>query len=185
MGTTAEKLNYLKETKTEIKNALETPSNIFRDYPSLIKKYIDNQPTSIVTDGICKNALNVPAKEIDVDGNSEQKRYEGYQLINTDVKWLNSGATKSKINTGVRITVDVANVYRSSIYCMGGSELLGKTITLKTNMFFSGNNNGQIIAFFGSQNNNAISRVENSAISKSEKKLRLLYQVNSQVEQIE
>lgn len=44
MGTTAEKLSYLNETKTKIKNALETPYNVFRDYPAMIKKYIDNQP---------------------------------------------------------------------------------------------------------------------------------------------
>ena len=72
MGTTAEKLNYLKETKTEIKNALETPSNIFRDYPSLIKKYIDNQPTSKVSNGVCTNALDVPLVSLGVDGQSYQ-----------------------------------------------------------------------------------------------------------------
>lgn len=84
MGTTAEKLNYLKETKTEIKNALETPSNIFRDYPNLIKKYIDNQPTKFASDGICSNAVDLPAKLIEVDGNSEQKIYEGYNLFNNN-----------------------------------------------------------------------------------------------------
>lgn len=72
MGTTAEKLNYLKETKTEIKNALETPSNIFRDYPSLIKKYIDNQLTSKVSNGVCTNALDVPIVRVGIDGNSYQ-----------------------------------------------------------------------------------------------------------------
>lgn len=72
MGTTAEKLNYLKETKSEIKNALETPSNIFRDYPSLIKKYIDNQPTSKVSNGVCTNALDVPIVRVGIDGNSYQ-----------------------------------------------------------------------------------------------------------------
>ena len=84
MGTTAEKLNYLKETKTEIKNALETPSNIFRDYPNLIKKYIDNQPTKVVSDGVCGNALDLPAKLIEVDGNNEQKTYSGKNLAYTD-----------------------------------------------------------------------------------------------------
>lgn len=42
MGTTAEKLKYLNETKAEIKKALETPYNVMRDYPELVKKYIDN-----------------------------------------------------------------------------------------------------------------------------------------------
>ena len=38
MGTTAEKLAYLKETKSQIKQALETPSNVMRDYANWIKK---------------------------------------------------------------------------------------------------------------------------------------------------
>ena len=82
MGTTAEKLNYLKETKTKIKNALETPSSIFRDYSSLIKKYIDNQPVKIVSDGICNNAADLPTKTINVAGNSKQNATNGYQLFN-------------------------------------------------------------------------------------------------------
>lgn len=81
MGTTAEKLSYLNETKTQIKNALETPSNTFRDYPTLIKKYINNQPTKIVTDGICNNAVELPIVSLGADGNSEQEATAGYQLF--------------------------------------------------------------------------------------------------------
>ena len=72
MGTTAEKLAYLKETKNQLKQALETPYNIMRDYPALIKKYIDNQPTNTVSDGNCTNALDVPLVRLGVDGNSYQ-----------------------------------------------------------------------------------------------------------------
>ena len=72
MGTTAEKLAYLKETKNKIKQALETPSNVMRDYTNWIKKYVDNQPTQVVTDGICTNALDVPLVILRVDGNSYQ-----------------------------------------------------------------------------------------------------------------
>lgn len=72
MGTTAEKLAYLMESKEQIKNALETPYNVMRDYATLIKKYIDNQPTKTVTDGICENAVALPVKEIGVDGSYEQ-----------------------------------------------------------------------------------------------------------------
>lgn len=82
MGTTAEKLKYLNETKAEIKNALETPYNVMRDYPELIKKYIDNQPTKVVTDGICGNAVDVPVKAIETNGNIRQETTEGYNLLN-------------------------------------------------------------------------------------------------------
>lgn len=81
MGTTAEKLSYLNETKTKIKNALETPSNTFRDYPTMIKKYIDNQPTKTATDGICNNAVELPIVSLGADGNSEQEATAGYQLF--------------------------------------------------------------------------------------------------------
>lgn len=72
MGTTAEKLAYLKESKEQIKNALETPSNVMRDYANWIKKYVDNQPTSKVSNGVCKNALDVPIVRVGIDGNSYQ-----------------------------------------------------------------------------------------------------------------
>ena len=83
MGTTAEKLKYLNETKAEIKNALETPYNVMRDYPGLIKKYIDNQPTKVVTDGICENAVDVPVKAIEINGNIRQETTEGKNLVNS------------------------------------------------------------------------------------------------------
>lgn len=87
MGTTAEKLKYLNETKAEIKNALETPYNVMRDYPELIKKYIDNQPTKVVTDGICGNAVDVPVKAIEINGNIRQETTEGYNLLNVPAEY--------------------------------------------------------------------------------------------------
>lgn len=102
MGTTAEKLAYLKESKEQIKNALETPSNVMRDYANWIKKYVDNQPTSIVSDGVCTNALDVPLVSMGVDGNSEQNRYEGYnKLAPSDAKSTTiSGITFSSDGKG-------------------------------------------------------------------------------------
>lgn len=87
MGTTAEKLKYLNETKAEIKNALETPYNVMRDYPELIKKYIDNQPTKVVTDGICGNAVDVPVKAIEINGNIRQETTEGYNSLNVPAEY--------------------------------------------------------------------------------------------------
>ena len=84
MGTMAEKLAYLKESKEQIKNALETPSNVMRDYANWIKKYVDNQPTSKVSDGVCTNALDVPLVSLGVDGQSEQKSYSGKNLLPVD-----------------------------------------------------------------------------------------------------
>ena len=136
MGTTAEKLNYLKETKTEIKNALETPSNIFRDYPSLIKKYIDNQPTKVVSDGVCGNAVDLPIKAINIEGNSEQETTDGRQLFDNTLKGYGRYGTIAKtIHTGVRLSVDtdVTNSdYIWGIYAiMNLSDYVGKTVRMK------------------------------------------------------
>lgn len=105
MGTTAEKLKYLNETKAEIKNALETPYNVMRDYPELIKKYIDNQPTKVVTDGICGNAVDVPVKAIEINGNIRQETTEGYNILQNivhknDENYTTNGITFTKNNDG-------------------------------------------------------------------------------------
>lgn len=106
MGTTADKLKYLNDTKTKIKNALETTSTVMRDYPDMIKKYIDNQPTRIVSDGICSNAVDLPAKAIRIDGNSKQETRDGNnffdasKISNTTISVLDKGKTiKMPIDT--------------------------------------------------------------------------------------
>ena len=86
MGTTAEKLSYLNETKTKIKNALETPYNVFRDYPAMIKKYIDNQPTKIATNGICDNAVELPIVSLKSKGNNYQETTQGKNLFDNTLK---------------------------------------------------------------------------------------------------
>lgn len=77
MGTTAQKLEYLNTTKQQIKSVLNTPSNVFRDYVGMIQKYINNNPTSTVTNGILSNALDVPVKNYKVFGNSTQNTTTG------------------------------------------------------------------------------------------------------------
>lgn len=108
MGTTAEKLSYLNETKTKIKNALETPYNVFRDYPAMIKKYIDNQPTKIVTNGICNNAVELPIVSLKSDGNSEQKTTEGYNFLNVSSSFT---VTSSQNNRIVPISLKANTTY--------------------------------------------------------------------------
>lgn len=101
MGTIAEKLKYLNETKAEIKNALETPYNVMRDYPELIKKYIDNQPTKVVTDGICGNAVDVPVKAIEINGNIRQETTEGKNKFN--LNYIEQSTSKVVTDTGVNL----------------------------------------------------------------------------------
>lgn len=136
MGTTAEKLNYLKETKTEIKNALETPSSIFRDYSSLIKKYIDNQPTKTVNDGVCGNAVDLPIKAINIEGNSEQETTDGRQLFDNTLKgYEHFGEIAKTIPTGVRLSVGldvtVSDIIFGVYATINLSKYVGKTVRMK------------------------------------------------------
>ena len=126
MGATADKLNKLNQTKTAIKEALETPYNVFADYPALIKKYVNNQPTSKVSDGVCKNSLNVPLVSLGVDGNCEQNSYEGYNKFNYEDFVENvsstvvSGEAKSfKLSTNGG-TYDFKDLKENTSYCVSG-----------------------------------------------------------------
>lgn len=158
MGTTAEKLKYLNETKAEIKNALETPYNVMRDYPELIKKYIDNQPTKVVTDGICGNAVDVPVKTIETNGNIRQETTEGYQLLNLQ-SGMQNGITYyvddegyfyiSGTCTSDRITLNLNEMVLNGTYTFTSKSISGGGINcvLKDNtseyknIFWANNNN--------------------------------------------
>ena len=138
MGTTAEKLKYLNETKAEIKNALETPYNVMRDYPELIKKYIDNQPTKVVTDGMCGNAVDVPVKAIETNGNIKQETTEGYNLFDKSTANIGKAidasgnlATNSRIVTSDFIEVEAnTNYFCSNVV---GSNLARSTASYDEN----------------------------------------------------
>lgn len=158
MGTTAEKLKYLNETKAEIKNALETPYNVMRDYPELIKKYIDNQPAKVVTDGICGNAVDVPVKAIETNGNIRQETTEGYQLLNLQ-PGMQNGITYyvddegyfyiSGTCTSDRITLNLNEMVLNGTYTFTSKSISGGGINcaLKDNtseyktIFWANNNN--------------------------------------------
>lgn len=161
MGTTAEKLSYLNETKTKIKNALETPYNVFRDYPAMIKKYIDNQPTKIVTNGICDNAVELPIVSLKSDGNSEQKTTKGKQLFNKDNPDFSATGSNAKyvsIKNGFKIVCnkDETTYSGSTFKIRLGSinDFIG-TLRIKTIAIVSGNGTFRpgLALFYGNANN--------------------------------
>lgn len=136
MGTTAEKLSYLNETKTQIKNALETPYNVFRDYPAMIKKYIDNQPTKIVTNGICNNAVELPIVSLKSDGNNYQETTQGKNLFDNTLKdYAYYGNLAKTISTGVRLSVSspitTSDIIFTVYSIMDLSNFVGKTVRMK------------------------------------------------------
>lgn len=136
MGTTAEKLSYLNETKTKIKNALETPYNVFRDYPAMIKKYIDNQPTKIVTNGICDNAVELPIVSLKSKGNNYQETTQGKNLFDNTLKdYAYYGNLAKTISTGVRLSVSspitTSDIIFTVYSIMDLSNFVGKTVRMK------------------------------------------------------
>lgn len=174
MGTTAEKLKYLNETKAEIKNALETPYNVMRDYPELIKKYIDNQPTKVVTDGMCGNAVDVPVKAIEINGNIRQETTEGRQLFDNTLKgYGHYGAIAKTIPTGVRLSVNAdttASDYTFGLYAtINLSNFVGKTVRMKA--MFKSNSNLKGTYSIGLCSSNGISRVPKGSTGVSEKEI--------------
>lgn len=136
MGTTAEKLSYLNETKTQIKNALETPYNVFRDYPAMIKKYIDNQPTKIATNGICNNAVELPIVSLKSKGNNYQETTQGKNLFDNTLKdYAYYGNLAKTISTGVRLSASSPITTSDTIFTvysiMDLSNFVGKTVRMK------------------------------------------------------
>lgn len=136
MGTTAEKLSYLNETKTQIKNALETPYNVFRDYPAMIKKYIDNQPTKIATNGICNNAVELPIVSLKSKGNNYQETTQGKNLFDNTLKdYAYYGNLAKTISTGVRLSVSspitTSDIIFTVYSIMDLSNFVGKTVRMK------------------------------------------------------
>lgn len=136
MGTTTEKLSYLNETKTQIKNALETPYNVFRDYPAMIKKYIDNQPTKIATNGICNNAVELPIVSLKSKGNNYQETTQGKNLFDNTLKdYAYYGNLAKTISTGVRLSVSSPTTTSDTIFTvysiMDLSNFVGKTVRMK------------------------------------------------------
>lgn len=136
MGTTAEKLSYLNETKTKIKNALETPYNVFRDYPAMIKKYIDNQPTKIATNGICNNAVELPIVSLKSKGNNYQETTQGKNLFDNTLKdYAYYGNLAKTISTGVRLSASSPTTTSDTIFTvysiMDLSNFVGKTVRMK------------------------------------------------------
>lgn len=114
MGTTADKLSYLKETKTQIKEALETDDLIFRNYPDYIKKLVDerdkfkaNQQTSTFEGQNIEltDSANTPIEDVQLLGVLKQEDTLGeiYGLGNNtagtnivETKVQNSDKTQSQ-----------------------------------------------------------------------------------------
>lgn len=97
--------------------------------------------------------------------NSIQIKDVGKNIFNKNKTERQNGASKTVLETGVRATVKTAGQYRYFIIKLGGSELLGKTITWSRTITPSGENKGQISLYFGNENSIAVKNIGGSTAS--------------------
>lgn len=136
---TAGYLNYL---------SVYTPS-----YKDTLEEYFDIQleKGSLATNYVPYN--NVQIKNV------------GHNIFNKNETERQNGASKTILDTGVRAIVKTAGQYRYFGIKLGGSELLGKTITWSRTMTPSGENKGQISLYFGNENSMTVKNIGGFASS--------------------
>lgn len=97
--------------------------------------------------------------DVTLKGNSYQYTTSGKNLFNKEVDMSTGGASKTTLPTGIRVTQTTAGTFKNVYFLFGQSELLGKTITLHSNITASASNNGGILVWFGSSSNPFASRI--------------------------
>ena len=87
----------------------------------------------------------------------------GYtNLFNKGITMIQSGAFKTEINNGARLTATVAGNWTYAYVQLGGSELLGKTITISSTFVTNASNQGCIALFFANSSNVAHTSIDSS-----------------------
>ena len=140
---------YTSDQK-EVLNSITTQSgtNIFDAQTNMELKYNYN--------------YEIPSPEVESPIKSEG---ESWNIFNKDALAKTSGANKTVLDTGVRVTQTIAGQYRYIGIEIGKDELLGKTLNILTNIRPSASNIGYLCLFFG--NNTSITKtyISNSALT--------------------
>lgn len=132
-------------SETTINNSLNSQTNE-------INNSITNSENNI------KNTIKDTEDNI-IDSNKETQNVikdqfntcrDSYNIFNKNAVPIANGATKTILDTGVRSTITTAGTYRFFSINLGGSDLLGKTITIKSKMTPTAENKGAIVLYFGS-----------------------------------
>lgn len=113
------------------------------------------------------NDKEMGLESIVLEGRCTQKTRSGKNLFDKNATGTLIGVNKSVLNTGVRITLTSSSNYRYISINVGGSELLGKTLTFGGIISPSSQNSGSITLYFGSSSNTAISFIANQSSSGS------------------
>ena len=125
---------------------------------------IDGKSTQATSTNPVSPSPDYPS-EIECVKDTIQVKDIGKNIFDKNKIARTNGASKTTLDTGIRATITSAGQYKFIGIKLGGSELLGKTITYSRTITPSGENRGQIILFFGNENSMAIQQIGGSTAS--------------------
>ena len=120
-----------------------------------------------------EDSAEEPFVDIKIKGETIQKTRSGRNIFNKNAKAVNNGASKSVLDTGVRISQSSAGNFRYSSIKLGSSELLGKILRISVNMTKSADNTPFIAIYFGNSGSTAISMIGGLTTSSTNKKMTI------------
>ena len=97
---------------------------------------------------------------LNIYGNTYQKRRSGKNLFNKNVYFNLNGASVSVLDTGIKVTQTTSGTYRYVYAVLDEGSLLGKTITLSATIQASANNKPRIRLYFGRTGNPAVELIK-------------------------
>lgn len=119
---------------------------------------IVNYFIQVLSGAVCDNITIKPQLEEGskatsyVPYNSLEIKTQNKNIFNKNAEVIGTNTTKIVLDTGVRATSTVTGTFRYFAIRLGGSELLGKTITIKSTITPSASNTGRIAIWYGNLN---------------------------------
>lgn len=124
-----------------------------------IQKEINPTNTASGSSIYIEDSTDAELVNFEMEGKTTQETRSGKNLFNKDASFSSTGASSTILDTGLRVNSTVAGNYKRVYTILGGSELLGKTITVSSTMTVSASNIPSIRLFFGSSSNSAIQSI--------------------------
>lgn len=87
--------------------------------------------------------------------------------FNKDGNYVEGSAKFEKIETGIKVTVQSAGNYRYIWVDLGGKELLGKKLTMSSNIYANAQNDPKVIIYAGTKTSPSKSIIKGAELSKS------------------
>lgn len=122
---------------------------------------------------LIEDGENSKGLEIKLKGSTFQSTRSGKNIFNKSAKIAANGATKSVLDTGVRITQTHAGQYRYGGIRLGDSELLGKTLRISANWTKSADNAPYIAVYFGNSSSMVLYSLAGIGVSGQIKQITL------------